>query len=147
MASSRRDCRFLPVVTVQSRRYFGITSLPRATSLMPCFSAIGRNSIEMTVASATLPSSALKRSGSLPRLANLHRRRTECCSARSQALPIMSGVAFGAEIAMVAPFMSAALFSSSRANTLCTTVCQWQPMILTSALRAPAMMAVAAPPS
>ena len=60
----------LPVVTVHSRRYFGITSLPRATSLMPSFLPMGRNSIEITVASAMAPSIALERSGSLPRLAN-----------------------------------------------------------------------------
>src|ERR1700704_3935381 len=55
----------------------------------------------------------------------------------------MSGVALGVEIAMVWPLRSCGPLSSARANTLCTTVCQWQPRILTSALRDPAMMAVA----
>jgi hypothetical protein len=59
MASSRRASSNLPVATAQSRRYFGITSLPRATSLMPSFLPMGRNSIEMTVASARPPSRAL----------------------------------------------------------------------------------------
>ena len=99
---------------------------------MPCFSATGWCSIEITAASATLPRSAFKRSASLPRLANFTSGGAMSFCA-SHALPIMSGVASGADVAKVAPLMSAAAFNSLRANTLCTAAGQGQPTIFTSA--------------